>query len=89
MPRTFYERGMGWSIAAAPWPDWLYVAIEGVQTGGLAKRRSLLGAERMNTFELTLSVDDVVAALATAESLGARALMRTKTSSPIFPRRCT
>jgi uncharacterized protein len=73
--RAFYERVMGWTIAAAPWPDWLFVEIDGVQTGGLAKRRSLLD-ERMNTFELTLAVDDVEATLAAVEARGARVLMR-------------
>jgi predicted enzyme related to lactoylglutathione lyase len=73
--RRFYERVFGWTVTPAPWPDWCYVTIDGVATGGLAKRRALL-AERMNTFELTLAVADVAATLATAESLGARVLMR-------------
>jgi hypothetical protein len=74
--RAFYERALGWQIEPAPWPDWLYVMIEGVQTGGLAKRRALLDGERTNSFELTLAVEDVHATLAAAEARGARVLMR-------------
>jgi predicted enzyme related to lactoylglutathione lyase len=72
--RRFYERVFGWTITPSQWPDWCTVTVDGLPTGGLAKRRSLLDAP-MNTFELTLAVDDVAATLATAESLGARALM--------------
>ena len=73
--RRFYERALGWTITPSQWPDFNTVAIDGVATGGLAKRRSLLD-EPMNTFELTIAVDDVATTLATAESLGARVLMQ-------------
>jgi predicted enzyme related to lactoylglutathione lyase len=73
--RRFYENVFGWKITPSQWPDWCMVAVDGVATGGLARRRSLLD-EPMNSFELTLAVDDVAATLATAEALGARVLMQ-------------
>ena len=74
--RNFYQRALGWKIEPARWPDWFFVAIDGVLTGGLAKRRALIEGERTATFEITIAVEDIRATLAAAEARGARVLMR-------------